>query len=73
MHKSRAVRAKRHLNAPEVVECHNIKGKIGCLLLVKCADLCAYKSFHTNLPDAFRQVDGITSYVVMRSLKDECA
>lgn len=59
--------------APEVVECHNITGTIEYLLRVECADLRAYKSFHTDMLGALPQVNGITSYVVMGSPKDERA
>lgn len=59
--------------APEVVECHNITGTIEYLLRVECVDLRAYKSFHTDMLGALPQVNGITSYVVMGSPKDERA
>ncbi|MFK7835236.1 MAG: Lrp/AsnC family transcriptional regulator [Sulfitobacter sp.] len=59
--------------APEVVECHNITGTIEYLLRVECADLKAYKNFHTNMLGALPQVNAITSYVVMGSPKDERA
>lgn len=59
--------------ASEVVECHNITGTIEYLLRVECADLRAYKSFHTDMLGALPQVNGITSYVVMGSPKDERA
>ncbi|MGC1495528.1 MAG: Lrp/AsnC family transcriptional regulator [Sulfitobacter sp.] len=60
-------------HTPEVVECHNITGTIEYLLRVECADLKAYKSFHTDMLGALPQVNGITSYVVMGSPKDERA
>ncbi len=60
-------------HAPEVVECHNITGTIEYLLRIECADLKAYKSFHTDMLGALPQVNGITSYVVMGSPKDERA
>ena len=60
-------------HAPEVRECHNITGTIEYLLRVECADLKAYKSFHTDMLGALAQVNGITSYVVMGSPKDERA
>jgi len=60
-------------HAPEVRECHNITGTIEYLLRVECADLKAYKSFHTDMLGALPQVNGITSYVVMGSPKDERA
>ena len=59
--------------APEVVECHNITGTIEYLLRVECADLRAYKRFHTEHLGAIPQVNAITSYVVMGSPKDERA
>lgn len=59
--------------APEVRECHNITGTIEYLLRVECADLPAYKAFHTDMLGALPQVNGITSYVVMGSPKDERA
>ncbi|MBD3664773.1 Lrp/AsnC family transcriptional regulator [Sulfitobacter aestuariivivens] len=57
-------------DAPEVVECHNITGNIEYLLRVECADLKAYKHFHTDMLGALPQVNAITSYVVMGSPKD---
>ena len=60
-------------HALEVRECHNITGTIEYLLRVECADLKAYKSFHTDMLGALPQVNGITSYVVMGSPKDERA
>ena len=59
--------------APEVRECHNITGTIEYLLRVECADLKAYKHFHTDMLGALSQVNAITSYVVMGSPKDERA
>lgn len=59
--------------APEVRECHNITGTIEYLLRVECADLRAYKHFHTDMLGALPQVNEITSYVVMGSPKDERA
>ncbi|MFK7746107.1 MAG: Lrp/AsnC family transcriptional regulator [Roseobacter sp.] len=59
--------------APQVVECHNITGTIEYLLRVECADLPAYKLFHTDILGAMAQVSSITSYVVMGSPKDERA
>ena len=56
--------------AAEVVECHNITGTIEYLLRVECADLKAYKAFHTERLGAIAQVNAITSYVVMGSPKD---
>ncbi|MBY5934686.1 Lrp/AsnC family transcriptional regulator [Tateyamaria omphalii] len=59
--------------APEVRECHNTAGSIEYLLRVECADLPSYKTFHTDMLGALPQVNGITSYVVMGSPKDERA
>ncbi len=59
--------------APQVRECHNITGSIEYLLRVEVADLPAYKHFHTDMLGALPQVNGITSYVVMGSPKDERA
>ena len=59
--------------APEVVECHNITGTIEYLLRVECADLAAYKAFHTDVLGTVPHVTAITSYVVMGSPKDERA
>ncbi|MDA7428363.1 Lrp/AsnC family transcriptional regulator [Primorskyibacter aestuariivivens] len=59
--------------APEVLECHNITGSIEYLLRVECADLAAYKVFHTDVLGTLAQVNSITSYVVMGSPKDERA
>lgn len=56
--------------APEVVECHNITGTIEYLLRVECADLPAYKAFHTDVLGTLPHVTSITSYVVMGSPKD---
>ncbi|KEJ90901.1 Lrp/AsnC family transcriptional regulator [Sulfitobacter donghicola] len=56
--------------APEVRECHNITGTIEYLLRVECADLPAYKRFHSDHLGALPQVAKITSYVVMGSPKD---
>ena len=59
--------------APQVRECHNITGSIEYLLRIECADLPAYKLFHTDILGAMPQVSSITSYVVMGSPKDERA
>ena len=56
--------------APEVIECHNITGTIEYLLRIECADLAAYKVFHTNLLGALPHVGSITSYIVLDSPKD---
>ncbi len=57
--------------APEVVECHNITGTIEYLLRVECADLAAYKTFHSDVLGTVPHVNAITSYVVMGSPKDQ--
>jgi DNA-binding Lrp family transcriptional regulator len=59
--------------SPEVRECHNITGSIEYLLRIECADLAAYKIFHTDVLGALDAVNSITSYVVMGSPKDERA
>lgn len=56
--------------APEVVECHNVTGTIEYLLRVECADLAAYKTFHTDVLGTLPHVTSITSYVVIGSPKD---
>ncbi len=61
------------LRADEVRECHNITGTIEYLLRVECADLAAYKTFHTEVLGTVPGVNSITSYVVMGSPKDERA
>jgi len=57
--------------AAEVVECHNITGTIEYLLRVECADLAAYKTFHSDVLGTVPHVNAITSYVVMGSPKDQ--
>ena len=59
--------------APEVRECHNVTGTIEYLLRVECADMQAYKQFHSDVLGAIPQVLTLTSYVVMASPKDERA
>ncbi|EPX81222.1 Lrp/AsnC family transcriptional regulator [Litoreibacter arenae] len=59
--------------SPEVRECHNVTGTVEYLLRVECADLAAYKFFHTDVLGALPQVRSLTSYVVMGSPKDERA
>lgn len=56
--------------APEVVECHNTTGTIEYMLRVECADLAAYKAFHSEVLGRVPNVVAITSYVVMDSPKD---
>lgn len=56
--------------ADEVVECHNTTGTIEYLLRVECADLKAYKIFHTDVLGVVADVASITTYVVLGSPKD---
>ncbi|MDJ1007794.1 MAG: Lrp/AsnC family transcriptional regulator [Paracoccaceae bacterium] len=58
---------------PEVRECHNITGNVEYLLRVECADMAAYKAFHTDRLGALPHVRQITSHIVMGSPKDERA
>jgi DNA-binding Lrp family transcriptional regulator len=57
--------------APEVVECHNIAGAFEYLLRVECADMTAYKRFHTEVLGTVPVVRALTSHIVMDSPKDE--
>ncbi len=57
--------------ASEVVECHNTTGTIEYLLRVECADLTAYKVFHTDILGTVPHVAAITTYMVLGSPKDE--
>ena len=59
--------------APEVRECHNITGTVEYLLRVECADLAAYKHWHTDVLGTLPQVRAITTFVVMGSPKDDRA
>ncbi|AWB49197.1 AsnC family transcriptional regulator [Gemmobacter aquarius] len=59
--------------AAEVRECHNITGTVEYLLRVECADLAAYKHWHTEVLGVLPQVQSITTYVVMGSPKDDRA
>ena len=59
--------------APELRECHNITGTVEYLLRIEAADLAAYKHFHTEVLGTQRQVNALTTYVVMGSPKDERA
>ncbi|MEO9516183.1 MAG: Lrp/AsnC family transcriptional regulator [Paracoccaceae bacterium] len=61
---------KSMAQADPVRECHNITGTIEYLLRIECADLDAYKAFHTDLLGALSQVNAITTYVVIGSPKD---
>lgn len=56
--------------ADEVVECHNTTGNIEYLLRVECADLPAYKRFHTDVLGTLPMVSAITTYVILGSPKD---
>ncbi len=56
--------------ADEVVECHNTTGNIEYLLRVECADLPAYKSFHTDVLGTLPMVASIATYVILGSPKD---
>jgi Lrp/AsnC family transcriptional regulator, leucine-responsive regulatory protein len=59
--------------APEVRECHNITGTVEYLLRIECADLAAFKHWHTDGLGTLPQVRAITTYVVMGSPKDDRA
>jgi DNA-binding Lrp family transcriptional regulator len=59
--------------APEVTECHNVTGTIEYILRVECADLAAYKHFHTDVLGTVPEVAAITTHVVMGSTKDSRA
>lgn len=56
--------------APEVTECHNVTGTIEYILRVECADLAAYKHFHTDVLGTVPVVAAITTHVVMGSPKN---
>jgi DNA-binding Lrp family transcriptional regulator len=55
----------------EVVECHNITGSNEYLLRVETKDLPSYKKFHADVLGECRQVNSITTMVVMDTPKDE--
>ncbi|AXN34402.1 Lrp/AsnC family transcriptional regulator [Vibrio coralliilyticus] len=55
----------------EVVECHNITGSNEYLLRVETTDLPSYKKFHADVLGECRQVNSITTMVVMDTPKDE--
>ncbi len=57
-------------DTPEVRECHNITGDREYLLRVECADLAAYKRFHTDHLGVLPGVMSLTTLVVMGSPKD---
>ena len=59
--------------APEVRECHNITGTVEYLLRIECADLAAFKHWHTEVLGTLPQVRAITTFVVMGSPKDDRA
>jgi len=56
--------------APEVVECHNTTGNIEYLMRVECADLKAYKRFHSDVLGMQPHVASISTYVILESPKD---
>jgi DNA-binding Lrp family transcriptional regulator len=62
---------KSIVTSPEVSECHNITGAFEYLLRVEATDLSAYKTFHTEVLGTLPQVNSITTYVVMESVKDD--
>ena len=64
---------KSIVTSPEVSECHNITGAFEYLLRVEATDLSAYKTFHTEVLGTLPQVNSITTYVVMESVKDDRA
>lgn len=55
----------------EVRECHNVTGAYEYLLRIECADLPAYKRFHTDKIGTIAGVRQMTTHVVMGSPKDE--
>lgn len=55
----------------QVVECHNITGANEYLLRVETIDLPSYKKFHADVLGECRQVQSISTMVVMDSPKDE--
>jgi Lrp/AsnC family leucine-responsive transcriptional regulator len=59
--------------AQEVRECHNITGTVEYLLRIECADLAAFKHWHTEVLGTLPQVRTITTFVVMGSPKDDRA
>ncbi|MEL0659763.1 Lrp/AsnC family transcriptional regulator [Psychromonas arctica] len=56
--------------AKEVVECHNITGSKEYLLRVETTSLSAYKQFHSEVLGSIKQVQSISTSVVMDSPKD---
>ena len=59
--------------SPAVRECQNITGIFEYLLRVELPDIAAYKLFHVEVLGGLPQVNSITTYVVMDSVKDERA
>ncbi|MBL4855090.1 MAG: Lrp/AsnC family transcriptional regulator [Robiginitomaculum sp.] len=58
------------MQAPEVIECHNVSGSIEYILKVEVADLAAYKKFHTETLGTCPELNSITSYIAMSSPKE---
>lgn len=56
---------KRMARSPEVTECMNVTGSVEYILRVECADLAAYKRFHSETLGRLSQVHSITTHVVM--------
>lgn len=56
---------KRMARSPEVTECMNVTGSVEYILRVECADLSAYKQFHSETLGRLPQVHSITTHVVM--------
>ena len=56
---------KRMARSPEVTECMNVTGSVEYILRVECADLAAYKQFHSETLGRLSQVHSITTHVVM--------
>lgn len=61
-------RAMAH--AEDVIQCLNITGAVEYALRVECADLAAYKRFHSDILGRLPQVNAITTHVVMGAPKD---
>ena len=71
--KSQEAFERAMVRSPVIAECHNITGSIEYFLRVECADLAAYKHFHSEVLGRLPQVHSITTHVVMGSPKDERA
>jgi len=56
--------------AEDVIQCLNITGVVEYMLRVECADLAAYKRFHSDVLGRLEQVNAITTHVVMGAPKD---